>query len=109
MLFARVQQHDVVCAGALPGAAVRDKSAQVQDLSLGAVGSDAVPGIPRPQTVPPYRLAALAAALPAELAGPDAEVTGITHASGDVRPGALDRPAHTTSHRSSRGAEGTAR
>jgi UDP-N-acetylmuramoyl-L-alanyl-D-glutamate--2,6-diaminopimelate ligase len=48
-----------------------------------------VPGIPRPQTVPPYRLGALAAALPAELAGPDAEVTGITHASGDVRPGDL--------------------
>jgi UDP-N-acetylmuramoyl-L-alanyl-D-glutamate--2,6-diaminopimelate ligase len=48
-----------------------------------------VPGIPRPLTVPPYRLAALAAALPATLIGSDAEVTGVTHASSEVRPGDL--------------------
>jgi UDP-N-acetylmuramoyl-L-alanyl-D-glutamate--2,6-diaminopimelate ligase len=48
-----------------------------------------VPGIPRPQTVSPYRLASLAAALPAALAGPDVPVTGVTHASGEVRPGDL--------------------
>jgi UDP-N-acetylmuramoyl-L-alanyl-D-glutamate--2,6-diaminopimelate ligase len=48
-----------------------------------------VPGIPRPQTVAPFRLAALAARLPAELTGRDAEVTGITHSSQSVRPGDL--------------------
>jgi len=48
-----------------------------------------VSGIPRPQTVPAYRLASLAALLGAELTGPDAEVTGVTHASGEVRPGDL--------------------
>ena len=46
-------------------------------------------GIPRPQTVPPYRLADLAALLPAELIGPDVQVTGVTHASGEVRAGDL--------------------
>jgi UDP-N-acetylmuramoyl-L-alanyl-D-glutamate--2,6-diaminopimelate ligase len=48
-----------------------------------------VPGIPRPQTVPTYRLADLAALLPAELTGADTAVTGVTHASGEVRPGDL--------------------
>ncbi|HET6533725.1 MAG TPA: UDP-N-acetylmuramoyl-L-alanyl-D-glutamate--2,6-diaminopimelate ligase [Actinoplanes sp.] len=48
-----------------------------------------MPGIPRPQTVPPYRLADLAALLPAELTGPDTPVTGVTHASGEVRSGDL--------------------
>jgi UDP-N-acetylmuramoyl-L-alanyl-D-glutamate--2,6-diaminopimelate ligase len=49
-----------------------------------------VPGIPRPQTVAPVRLAALAALLPAaELTGGDAQVTGITHSSQAVRPGDL--------------------
>jgi UDP-N-acetylmuramoyl-L-alanyl-D-glutamate--2,6-diaminopimelate ligase len=54
-----------------------------------------VPGIPRPQTVAPYRLGALAARLPAAFtgaAGPtdeDVEVTGITHSSQAVRPGDL--------------------
>ncbi|HEU4346932.1 MAG TPA: UDP-N-acetylmuramoyl-L-alanyl-D-glutamate--2,6-diaminopimelate ligase [Actinoplanes sp.] len=81
-----------------------------------------MPGIPRPQTVRPHRLADLAALLPAEpaelpgrlrrtagktdeelpgrlrrtarkteeeLTGVDAEVTGVTHASGEVRPGDL--------------------
>jgi UDP-N-acetylmuramoyl-L-alanyl-D-glutamate--2,6-diaminopimelate ligase len=48
-----------------------------------------VSGIPRPHTVAPFRLAALAARLPAELTGPDADVTGVTHASGEVRPGDL--------------------
>jgi UDP-N-acetylmuramoyl-L-alanyl-D-glutamate--2,6-diaminopimelate ligase len=48
-----------------------------------------VSGIPRPQTVPAYRLASLAALLGAELTGPDAELTGVTHASGEVRPGDL--------------------
>jgi UDP-N-acetylmuramoyl-L-alanyl-D-glutamate--2,6-diaminopimelate ligase len=48
-----------------------------------------VPGIPRPQTVPPYRLADLATLLPAELTGADTPVTGVTHASGEVRPGDL--------------------
>ena len=46
-------------------------------------------GIPRPQTVPPYRLADLAALLPAALTGADVAVTGVTHASGEVRPGDL--------------------
>jgi UDP-N-acetylmuramoyl-L-alanyl-D-glutamate--2,6-diaminopimelate ligase len=53
------------------------------------VGSDAVPGIPRPDTVAPVRLAHLAALLPAVLTGPDATVTGITHSSHEVRPGDL--------------------
>jgi len=48
-----------------------------------------VPGIPRPQTVAPSRLTRLAALLPAELTGADAEVTGITHNSQQVRPGDL--------------------
>ena len=46
-------------------------------------------GLPRPQTSAPHRLTALAAALPAALVGADAEVTGVTHASGEVRPGDL--------------------
>ena len=46
-------------------------------------------GNPRPQSVAPLRLARLAALLPAQLTGPDAEVTGITHSSHDVRPGDL--------------------
>jgi UDP-N-acetylmuramoyl-L-alanyl-D-glutamate--2,6-diaminopimelate ligase len=49
-----------------------------------------VPGNPRPQAVSPYRLVDLAAALPAEIIGAaDATVTGVTHASGEVRPGDL--------------------
>ncbi len=48
-----------------------------------------MPGIPRPATVAPYRLARLAALLPATLTGEDAEVTGITHDSRAVRPGDL--------------------
>ncbi|MGK5684584.1 UDP-N-acetylmuramoyl-L-alanyl-D-glutamate--2,6-diaminopimelate ligase [Actinoplanes sp. URMC 104] len=48
-----------------------------------------MPGIPRPETVVPYRLARLAALLPATLTGADAEVTGITHDSRAVRPGDL--------------------
>ena len=46
-------------------------------------------GIPRPQTVPAYRLADLAALVTAELIGADTEITGVTHASGEVRPGDL--------------------
>ncbi|MBG0563477.1 UDP-N-acetylmuramoyl-L-alanyl-D-glutamate--2,6-diaminopimelate ligase [Actinoplanes aureus] len=46
-------------------------------------------GIPRPETVAPYRLQQLAELLPAALAGGDAEVTGVTHSSGSVRPGDL--------------------
>lgn len=46
-------------------------------------------GIPRPQTVPPSRAADLAALVGAELIGVDASVTGVTHASGEVRPGDL--------------------
>ncbi len=46
-------------------------------------------GIPRPQTVPPSRLADLAALSSAALTGADAQVTGVTHASGEVRPGDL--------------------
>ncbi|MEO3747357.1 UDP-N-acetylmuramoyl-L-alanyl-D-glutamate--2,6-diaminopimelate ligase [Plantactinospora sp. B5E13] len=66
------------------------------------VGSDAVPGNPRPQAVTPIRLADLAArvaagpATRADLAsaelppgGAEVTVTGITHASGEVRPGDL--------------------
>jgi UDP-N-acetylmuramoyl-L-alanyl-D-glutamate--2,6-diaminopimelate ligase len=48
-----------------------------------------VPGIPRPQTVAPHRLTALAALLPAALTGADAQVTGITNSSQSVRPGDL--------------------
>ncbi len=96
---AGVQQDDVVRARPLPGAAVRHQAAQVQDLSVGwggawrlprcrhGVGSDAVPGIPRPQSVPPYR-----GCLAAHAGGPDRcgpRVTGITHSSSEVRPGDL--------------------
>ncbi|WP_200209731.1 UDP-N-acetylmuramoyl-L-alanyl-D-glutamate--2,6-diaminopimelate ligase [Micromonospora coerulea] len=55
------------------------------------VGSDAVPGNPRPRTVNPVRLGDLAARLavaPPEGA-PDVAVTGVTHASQEVRPGDL--------------------
>jgi UDP-N-acetylmuramoyl-L-alanyl-D-glutamate--2,6-diaminopimelate ligase len=48
-----------------------------------------VSGFPRPQTVAPYRLADLAVLLDARLTGPDAAVTGVTHASAEVRPGDL--------------------
>ncbi|MFI5933411.1 UDP-N-acetylmuramoyl-L-alanyl-D-glutamate--2,6-diaminopimelate ligase [Actinoplanes sp. NPDC051494] len=52
-----------------------------------------MPGIPRPQTVRPYRLADLAVlveAVPAvNDADNDAAITGVTHASGEVRPGDL--------------------
>jgi UDP-N-acetylmuramoyl-L-alanyl-D-glutamate--2,6-diaminopimelate ligase len=48
-----------------------------------------VSGIPRPQSVAPYRLSDLAALLPAVLTGADAELTGVTHASNEVRPGDL--------------------
>jgi UDP-N-acetylmuramoyl-L-alanyl-D-glutamate--2,6-diaminopimelate ligase len=48
-----------------------------------------VSGIPRPQTVRPSRLTDLAALIGAALVGPDAEVSGVTHASGEVRPGDL--------------------
>jgi len=55
------------------------------------VGSDAVPGIPRPRGVTPRQLAELAARLRLEPpAGADAAaVTGVSAASGDVRPGDL--------------------
>ena len=48
-----------------------------------------MPGIPRPETVAPLRLARLAELLPAALTGDDVEVTGITHDSRDVRAGDL--------------------
>ncbi|MEV7627445.1 UDP-N-acetylmuramoyl-L-alanyl-D-glutamate--2,6-diaminopimelate ligase [Actinoplanes sp. NPDC089786] len=48
-----------------------------------------MPGIPRPQSVPPHRLAALATLLKADFTGSDQEITGITHASREVRPGDL--------------------
>jgi UDP-N-acetylmuramoyl-L-alanyl-D-glutamate--2,6-diaminopimelate ligase len=48
-----------------------------------------VSGIPRPRSVPASRLADLAALVAAGLTGADAEVTGVTHASGEVRPGDL--------------------
>jgi UDP-N-acetylmuramoyl-L-alanyl-D-glutamate--2,6-diaminopimelate ligase len=49
-----------------------------------------VPGLPRPRTVAPQRLADLAAALPgAVLTSGDAAVSGATHASDAVRPGDL--------------------
>jgi UDP-N-acetylmuramoyl-L-alanyl-D-glutamate--2,6-diaminopimelate ligase len=48
-----------------------------------------VSGIPRPQTVRPRRLAHLAALAGARLTGADAEVTGVSHASNEVRPGDL--------------------
>ncbi|MEV0810813.1 UDP-N-acetylmuramoyl-L-alanyl-D-glutamate--2,6-diaminopimelate ligase [Micromonospora sp. NPDC050200] len=55
------------------------------------VGSDAVPGNPRPRTVPGVRLGNLAARL--AVASPegaaDVTVTGATHASQEVRPGDL--------------------
>ncbi|AGZ40287.1 UDP-N-acetylmuramoyl-L-alanyl-D-glutamate--2,6-diaminopimelate ligase [Actinoplanes friuliensis] len=46
-------------------------------------------GIPRPRSVRPTRLADLAALIGARLTGADAEVTGVTHASNEVRPGDL--------------------
>ena len=46
-------------------------------------------GIPRPQTVPALRLTALAALLGAEIGSAEGVVTGVTHASGEVRPGDL--------------------
>ena len=46
-------------------------------------------GIPRPESVVPLPLSRLAALLPAVLTGVDVEVTGITHASREVRPGDL--------------------
>ncbi|MEV6849978.1 UDP-N-acetylmuramoyl-L-alanyl-D-glutamate--2,6-diaminopimelate ligase [Actinoplanes sp. NPDC051411] len=48
-----------------------------------------MPGIPRPQTVAPHRLTALAELLPAALTGADAQVSGITNSSQSVRPGDL--------------------
>ncbi|MBM0240403.1 UDP-N-acetylmuramoyl-L-alanyl-D-glutamate--2,6-diaminopimelate ligase, partial [Micromonospora sp. ATA32] len=55
------------------------------------VGSDAVPGNPRPRTVRPVRLDDLAARLAvpplADAAG--VAVAGVTHASQEVRPGDL--------------------
>ncbi|WP_306209820.1 UDP-N-acetylmuramoyl-L-alanyl-D-glutamate--2,6-diaminopimelate ligase [Actinoplanes sp. RD1] len=46
-------------------------------------------GIPRPQTVRPSRLTDLARLVDAAVSGPDAQVTGVTHASGEVRSGDL--------------------
>ena len=46
-------------------------------------------GIPRPQRLAPYWLHDLAALLPSVLTGPDVQVTGITHASHEVRSGDL--------------------
>jgi UDP-N-acetylmuramoyl-L-alanyl-D-glutamate--2,6-diaminopimelate ligase len=48
-----------------------------------------VPGNPRPRTVTPHPLERLAALLPAEVRGADVTVTGVTHASAEVRPGDL--------------------
>ncbi len=55
------------------------------------VGSDAVPGNPRPRTVLSTRLGDLAARLAVEPPAGAAEVTvtGVTHASHEVRPGDL--------------------
>ncbi|MCM0679110.1 UDP-N-acetylmuramoyl-L-alanyl-D-glutamate--2,6-diaminopimelate ligase, partial [Micromonospora phytophila] len=55
------------------------------------VGSDAVPGNPRPRTVIAVRLGDLAARLGVEPPEGAAElmVTGVTHASQEVRPGDL--------------------
>ena len=46
-------------------------------------------GFPRPQTISPSRLSALGALVGAVLTGPDVEVSGVTHASNEVRPGDL--------------------
>ncbi|MFF5083128.1 UDP-N-acetylmuramoyl-L-alanyl-D-glutamate--2,6-diaminopimelate ligase [Actinoplanes sp. NPDC000266] len=48
-----------------------------------------MPGIPRPLSVAPHRLSSLAPLIAATLTGDDAEVTGITHDSREVRPGDL--------------------
>ncbi|MBM0280087.1 UDP-N-acetylmuramoyl-L-alanyl-D-glutamate--2,6-diaminopimelate ligase, partial [Micromonospora sp. STR1s_6] len=55
------------------------------------VGSDAVPGNPRPRTVTGVRLGDLAARLAVDLPVDAAAVivTGATHASQEVRPGDL--------------------
>ncbi|WP_192771277.1 UDP-N-acetylmuramoyl-L-alanyl-D-glutamate--2,6-diaminopimelate ligase [Plantactinospora soyae] len=55
------------------------------------VGSDAVPGNPRPRAVTPLRLADLVARVAAESPSDTADVTitGVTHASTEVRPGDL--------------------
>ncbi|MFB9544133.1 UDP-N-acetylmuramoyl-L-alanyl-D-glutamate--2,6-diaminopimelate ligase [Micromonospora sagamiensis] len=63
----------------------------MRSLPTDRVGSDAVPGNPRPRTVIGIRLGELAARLgvapPAQAA--DVSVTGVTHASQEVRPGDL--------------------
>jgi UDP-N-acetylmuramoyl-L-alanyl-D-glutamate--2,6-diaminopimelate ligase len=48
-----------------------------------------VSGIPRPRNVRPSRLAVLASLVGAAEPATDAEITGVTHASGEVRPGDL--------------------
>ncbi|MEU7574140.1 MULTISPECIES: UDP-N-acetylmuramoyl-L-alanyl-D-glutamate--2,6-diaminopimelate ligase [unclassified Micromonospora] len=55
------------------------------------VGSDAVPGNPRPTTVLPVRLGDLAdrLAVPTPEGAAELAVTGVTHASHEVRPGDL--------------------
>jgi UDP-N-acetylmuramoyl-L-alanyl-D-glutamate--2,6-diaminopimelate ligase len=53
------------------------------------VWSDPVSGYPRPGVVSPTRLGDLAAVAGGSLRGADAEVTGVTHASTEVRPGDL--------------------
>jgi UDP-N-acetylmuramoyl-L-alanyl-D-glutamate--2,6-diaminopimelate ligase len=53
------------------------------------VGSDGVPGYPRPRTVPPRSLAELAELLGVPAPEADVPVSGVTLASGSVRPGDL--------------------
>lgn len=48
-----------------------------------------MPGNPRPATVTTRRLTDLAALVAAQIPARDASVTGVTHASGEVRPGDL--------------------
>ena len=67
-----------------------DRYAAARPRTADRVGSSAVPGNPRPRTNRPIPFAELAASLavpPPTAAAP--LISGITHASGDVRPGDL--------------------
>ncbi|WP_326552811.1 UDP-N-acetylmuramoyl-L-alanyl-D-glutamate--2,6-diaminopimelate ligase [Micromonospora sp. NBC_01813] len=66
----------------------RGRYAAARAGSTDRVGSSAVPGNPRPRANRPVPLAGLAAALAVPPpVGADPSISGITHASGEVRPG----------------------
>src|SRR5204862_5591692 len=53
------------------------------------VGSDGVPGYPRPRTIPPRNLAEIAELLGVAAPASDVQVSGVTLASDAVEPGDL--------------------